>query len=142
MELSIGDKVRVYFYPPKTTHSFVEGTVERNDVKTFDGLCFSLLTAREVILGHEVQTPRTLPYIIAYEKEDDFEDRIQVLEPAVRAGPDPIIAAEPSAEPEHGTGREPEIAAESEPALDTRVEMELRPQTPDRGWRRLFNRAV
>src|SRR5215207_2214089 len=53
MRLSVGDKVRVYFYPPKATHSFVEGVIDRNEINTFWGLSFSLRTTREVILGRE-----------------------------------------------------------------------------------------
>ena len=47
MKLSVGDKVRVYFYSPKTTHSFVEGIIDRNEINTFWGLSFSLQTTRE-----------------------------------------------------------------------------------------------
>ncbi len=69
MRLSVGDKVRVYFYAPKTTHSFVEGIIDRNEISTFWGLSFSLQTTREVILGRETPTLRSLPYIIAYALE-------------------------------------------------------------------------
>jgi hypothetical protein len=142
MELSVGDKVRVYFYPPKTTHSFVEGIVDRNKINTFRGLSFSLQTTREVVLGHEVPTPRSMPYIIAYAKEDDFEGRIEVLEPAVQPASEPEMEAECGAGADHGAKAEPEIAAEPDPVIETQIEANIQPEPEKQGWRRLFNRAA
>ncbi len=139
MKLSVGDKVRVYFYSPKTTHSFVEGIIDRNEINTFWGLSFSLQTTREVILGRETPTLRSLPYIIAYVKEDDFEGRIEVLETAA----EPVIEAVPRAEADHVTKAEPdEVSEELSPALETQVEAEIQLEPQKRGWRRLFNRAA
>lgn len=143
MKLSAGDKVRAYFYPPKTTHSFVEGIVDRNEINTFRGLGFSLQVTREVVLGHEITTPRSLPYIIAYVKEDDFEGRIQVLQPAGQLPSEPVIAAASGVEASHATKAEPEeIAEELGPVFETRVEVEIQSEPQKRGWRRLFNRAA
>jgi hypothetical protein len=142
MELSVGDKVRVYFYPPKTTHSFVEGIVDRNKINTFRGLGFLLQTTREVVLGHEIPTPRSQPYIIAYVKEDDFEGRIEVLEPAVQPASEPRMEVGPGAEADHATQAEPEIAEELDPVIETQVEGELQPEPEKRAWRRLFSRAA
>ena len=170
MELSVGDKVRVQFYPPKTTQSFVEGIIDRNEVTTYQGRCFSLKTTREVVLGHEIATPRSLPYIIAYIKEDDFEGRIQVLESAPRHAAE---AAEPEAEvlpqevvpqaealPEAEALPQAEVLPEAEEAvdpapeepdgsagepgflLDIEVEAQTEQEPRPRGWRRLFNRAA
>jgi hypothetical protein len=151
MELSVGDKVRVYFYPPGSTSSFVEGVVDRTEVKTFYGPCFSLQRMREVVLDREVATPRALPYIIRYQREDDFEGRIEILasvaqpEPELLAQPeaDPAIEADPIAEDAHAavagadvTAAEPEVAEEPEAALEVQ-------QASQRwGWRRLFGRAA
>jgi hypothetical protein len=139
MELSIGDKVRVYFYPPKSTRSFVEGIIDRSEINTFRGLSFSLQTTREVVLGHEISPPRSLPYIIAYVKEDDFEGRIEIVEPAVQP------AAEPVAEVIYGSGADHvpqmefgEIA--EEPSRQLEIEDQAEPRK--RGWVRLFNRAA
>ncbi|HZH50499.1 MAG TPA: hypothetical protein VEZ16_01320 [Microvirga sp.] len=142
MELSVGDKVRVQFYPPKTTQSFVEGIVERNDITTYQGRCFSLKTTREVVLGHEIETPRSLPYIIAYAKEDDFEGRIEVLEPAAPPAAEPAEAA-PEPEASCPAPTEPEENA-GEPGflLDVEVEADAEPEPRLRGWRRLFSRAA
>ncbi|WP_133239372.1 hypothetical protein [Microvirga sp. KLBC 81] len=132
----------MYFYPPKTTRSFVEGIIDRNEINTFRGLGFSLQTTREVILGHEISTPRSLPYIISYVKEDDFEGRIEVLEPAVRPAAEPVIAAS-RAEIDHVPQTEPdETAKELSPSLETQVEAEVEPESQKRGWRRLFYRAA
>jgi hypothetical protein len=139
MELSVGDKVRVYFYPPSTTCSFVEGIVDRSQVNTFWGPSFSLRATREVILGHETSTSRSLPYIIAYLKEDEFEGRIEVLEPAAagatETAPDSEEDQVPQAEFDNA-GEEPG------PALETQVEVEAEPESQTRGWRWLFNRAA
>jgi hypothetical protein len=139
MELSIGDKVRVYFYPPKSTRSFVEGIIDRSEINTFRGLSFSLQTTREVVLGHEISTPRSLPYIIAYTKEDDFEGRIEVLEPAVQPASEPMVEAISGAEADHVPQAEfDEIAEEPSPQLEAEDQAEPR----KRGWVRLFNRAA
>ncbi len=150
MELSVGDKVRVYFYPPKTTESFVEGTVERTGIQTFYGPAFSVQMTREVILGREGQTQRALPYIIRYVKEDDFEGRIVVLETAARLEPQPeqVIKAEPVAEAEPTLEAEPLPEAEpggtmeAEPAPDAHIEVKPEPESQKRGWMRLFGRAA
>ncbi|QRM28506.1 hypothetical protein [Microvirga sp. VF16] len=143
MELSVGAKVRVYFYPPKTTRSFVEGVIDRNDINTFRGLSFSLKTTREVVLGHEISTPRSLPYIIAYVKEDDFEGRIEVLEPAVRPAAEPVVEGVSEAEADHVPQTEPSESVEKlSPQVETQVEAEVEPESQTRGWRRLFNRAA
>jgi hypothetical protein len=151
MELSVGDKVRVYFYPPGSTSSFVEGVVDRAEVKTFYGPCFSLQRIREVVLGREVTTPRVLPYIIRYQREDDFEGRIAILasvaqpEPELLAQPeaDPAIEADPAAEDANAAAAgadaaaaEPEVTEEPEAAL------EVQQASRRRGWRRLFGRAA
>jgi hypothetical protein len=138
MELSVGDKVRVYFYPPKTTHSFVEGIVDRNNMSTFRGLGFSLQTTREVVLGREITTSRSLPYIIAYVKEDDFNGRIEVLEPASELWTEARFGAET----DHGAKAEPEIAEAFDPVIETQVEVEIQPEPEKRGWRRLLSRAA
>jgi len=162
MELSVGDKVRVYFYPPKNTESFVEGTVERTDIQTFYGPAFSIQMTREVILGHEGQTQRTLPYIIRYVKEDDFEGRIVVLETAAQLEPEPeqvseaetvpeavitleaesVAEAEPTLEAEPLPEAEPGVTMESEPAPNPHIEAEPEPESQKRGWMRLFGRAA
>ncbi len=142
MRLSVGDKGRVYFYSPKTTHSFVEGIIDRNEINTFWGLSFSLQMTREVILGRETPTLRSLPYIIAYVKEDEFEGRIEVLEPALPAA-EPVIEAVPRAEADHVTQAEPdEVSEELSLALETQVEAEMQLEPQKRGWRRLLNRAA
>lgn len=162
MELSVGDKVRVYFYPPKTTESFVEGTVERTGIQTFYGPAFSVQMTREVILGREGQTQRTLPYIIRYVKEDDFEGRIEVLETAARLEPEPeqvcgaepvpeavitlevesVAEAEPILEAEPLHEAEPGGIMEAEPAPSPHIEAEPEPESQKRGWMRLFGRAA
>jgi hypothetical protein len=139
MKLLVGDRVRVHFYPPKSTRSFVEGIVDRNEISTFRGLGFSLQTTREVVLGHEISTPRSLPYIIAYVKEDDFEGRIEVLKTAA----EPVIEAVSGAEADHTPQTEPvEIAEEPDLLLEMQVEAEVQPEPQKQGWRRLFNRAA
>jgi hypothetical protein len=142
MELSVGDKVRVYFYPPDGTQSFVEGVVERGEMITFRGLSFSLKTTREVILGHEIPTSRGLPYIIAYAKEDDFEGRIEVLEPAVVPTSEPRIKAEIAGEADHVARTEPEFAEEPGPAVGPQAEVDIQHEPGKWGWKRLFNRAA
>jgi hypothetical protein len=143
MKLSVGDKVRAYFYPPKTTHSFVEGIIDRNEINTFRGPGFSLQVTREVVLGHEITTPRSLPYIIAYEKEDDFEGRIEVLQPTGQLPSEPVIEAVSGTGANHATKAQPdEIAEELSPVLETQVEAEIQSEPQKRGWRRLFNRAA
>ena len=141
MELSVGDKVRVYFYPPNTTRSFVEGIVDRNRINSFRGPSFSLQTTREVVLGHEIRTRRSLPYIIAYAKDNDFNGRIEVLEAAVQPRAEPKVEAEPAGGTDHVAPMKPELA-EPRPALDTQVELEIQSEPEKRGWRRLFNRAA
>jgi hypothetical protein len=139
MELAVGDKVRVYFYPPKSTRSFVEGIIDRNEINTFRGLSFSLQTTREVVLGHEIATPRSLPYIIAYVKDDDFEGRIEVLEPAAHAASEPAAEAISGAEANHVSQTEfDETAEEVSPPLEAEPQAEPR----KRGWGRLFSRAA
>jgi hypothetical protein len=151
MELSVGDKVRVYFYPPGSTSSFVEGVVDRTEVKTFYGPCFSLQRIREVVLGHEVTTPRVLPYIIRYQREDDFEGRIEIL--ASVAQPEPELLAQPEADPaiEADSIAEDALAAvagadvaEAEPDVTEEPEaaLEVQQASRRRGWRRLFGRAA
>jgi hypothetical protein len=139
MELSIGDKIRVYFYPPKSTRSFVEGIIDRNKINTFRGLSFSLQTTRQVVLGHEISTPRSLPYIIAYVKDDDFEGRIEVLEHAVQPAPEPGVEVISGAEADHVLQTEFDESAE-EPSPQLEVEDQAEPRR--RGWVRLFNRAA
>jgi hypothetical protein len=144
MELSVGDKVRVYFYPPNSKHRFVEGIVDRNEINSFRRLSFSLRTTREIILDHEIQSPRQLPYIIAYakEEEEEFEGRIEVLEAAVQTRSKLRIDAEPGDELDHVAWVEPEYAEEPGPVCEMRVELETQPEPEKWGWRRLFNRAA
>jgi len=111
MEVSIGTKVRVHFYPPKTTQSFVEGIVDRTGIQTMRGPGFSIETTREVIVGHEITTPRDLPYIIAYEKEDDFEGRIVILDD--EAQPETLAATEAEPESEAQPGAEADAVGET-----------------------------
>ena len=139
MELSIGDKVRVYFYPPKSTRSFVEGIIDRSEINTFRGLSFSLQTTREVVLGHEISTPRRLPYIIAYVKEDDFEGRIEIVEPAVQPSAEPVVEVIYRSDADHVPQTEFDGIAE-EPSR--RLKMEDQAEPRKRGWVRLFNRAA
>jgi hypothetical protein len=139
MELSIGDKVRVYFYPPKSTRSFVEGIIDRSEINTFRGLSFSLQTTREVVLGHEISTPRSLPYIIAYVKEDDFEGRIEIVEPAVQPAAEPVVEVTYGSDADHVPQMEFDEIAE-EPSRQ--LEMEDQAEPRKRGWVRLFNRAA
>jgi len=141
MNLSVGDKVRVYFYPPKTTQSFVEGIIDRDQINTFRGAGFSLQTTREVVLGHEITTPRSLPYIIAYVKEDDFEGRIELLEPAGPPAAEPAIDAVTGVEPNPVAKAQNEEIIE-ELSLDLEVEAEIQSEPQKRGWKRLFNRAA
>jgi len=143
MNLSVGDKVRVYFYPPKTTQSFVEGVIDRDRINTFRGPGFSLQTTREVVLGHEITTPRSLPYIIAYVREDDFEGRIELLEPASPPVSEPVIDAVPDVEATPVTEAQiEETTEELSLDLEIQVEAEIHSEPQKRGWRRLFNRAA
>jgi hypothetical protein len=154
MKLSVGDKVRVYFYPPKTTESFVEGIVERTEVKTFDGPGFALQMLREVVMGRESETKRTLPYIVRYETEDDFEGRIVILETAAEPDLEPeqvtesetVTEAVPVLVPETGAEAEPALEAEAmpeaEPELDGPIEAEPQPESQKQGWTRLFGRVA
>jgi len=115
MEVSIGTKVRVHFYPPKTTQSFVEGIVDRTGIQTMRGPGFSIETTKEVIVGHEITTPRDLPYIIAYDKEDDFEGRIMILDDEAR--PETLAAIEAQPESEADPVGESVRPEEIEPAI-------------------------
>ena len=157
MKLSVGDKVRVNFYPPASTQSFVEGIVEKTEVKTFDGLGFAMQMTREVIMGREAETKRTLPYITRYEKEDDFEGRIVVLEAASGSQPEPEAASEQVSEPaevesvaetEDTIETEPAPAAEPYAAVEPEVEPVAETEAADqpdeqkRGWLKFFGRAA
>jgi len=135
LDLSVGDKVRVYFYPPATTRSFVEGIVERTDFRTMDGRCFSLRTTRDVILGRDLPSNRTHPYIALYEGKDDFEGRIEILERAVQPEPVSPVGPESAAEAEQAQEAVTAVAEE-----DQVVELQRPPRI--RGWVRLLRRAA
>jgi hypothetical protein len=154
MELSVGDKVRVHYHPAGATTSFIEGIVDQSKVKTFYGLSFSMQVTREVILGREAQTVRNLPCIIRYEKEDDFEGRIEILEPVARTEAESVAEVEPEAGPEPEaldvpeTVAEPEAVTENtdEDAQETVLEADsgtgAKQGYQKRGWKRFLGRTA
>ena len=112
---------------------------------------------REVIMGREAETKRTLPYITRYEKEDDFEGRIVVLEAASGSQPEPEAASEQVSEPaevefvaetEDTIETEPAPAAEPYAAVEPEVEPVAETETADqpdeqkRGWLKFFGGGV
>jgi hypothetical protein len=153
MKLSVGDKVRVHFYPPNTSESFVEGIVERTEVKTFDGPGFAFQVTREVIMGREAQTHRNLPYITRYEKEDSFEGRIVVLEAAGEVQQDneqvpvmieveAVTEVEPTSEADDTHETEVVPAAEPDVAVELEIEPIAEAEGQKRGWMKFFRRAA
>jgi len=95
-----------------------------------DGRCFSLRPTRDVILGRDVPSNRTHPYIALYQGKEDFEGRIEVVKRVVR--PEPEATAEVV----------PEIVVEQVAESPDKARDIQSPAPEIRGWVRLIRRAA